>query len=216
MTDYLYCHHILTDYLYCHHTQNECHTCYGSTTSTYGHCSTKSAYDHWNYFYTASTTSIYDRKYYIDSPYDNSVYKPTDEELLRCQEEMTKAAKAAKKAKEYAEEAARNARLLLTDYLDNDNTKRLLNNESLVIPSRLFDDIKYHIPISNGRIKAWKEDKIITELCLSVKESRNLPLDDVILTKLLHIINDEENFLRTANHFNMQENLMSRMTQYRI
>lgn len=171
-------------------------------------------YDLNNFSTITGTTSTWTQQTYINVPYmvvRHSDYKPSELELLRQKDERIKAAEAAKKAKEDAEEAARNARLLLLEYLDNENMQRLLNKEPLEIPSRLFGDIKYHIPISNDRIKAWKENKVITELCLVVKESGQLPTDDIVLTKLLHILHDEENMLRTANHFNKQENLLARL-----
>jgi hypothetical protein len=87
----------------------------------------------------------------------------------------------------------------------------LLDKKPLEVSSRLFGDIKYHIPISNGRIKAWKENNVVTELCLSVRESGCLPTDDIVLTKLLHVLYDEENMLRTANHFDTKENLLARL-----
>jgi hypothetical protein len=138
-------------------------------------------------------------------------HKPTEQELSRQREEKIKAEETARKAKADAEEAARKARLLLIEHLDQENIKRLINKEPLEIPSRLFGDIKYHIPISNSRIKAQKDNKVVTELCLIVKESGQLPIDDIILTKLLHILHDEENVLRTANHFNTHENLLTRL-----
>lgn len=111
------------------------------------------------------------------------------------------------KAEADAKEKAKN---LLLEYLDDDNKQRFLANKPLEIVSNLFKNIKYHVPISKiGRIKAWKDNKIISELCILVKEGEPLPLEDVILTKLLYIINDEENVLRTANHSNVQENLLS-------
>lgn len=138
--------------------------------------------------------------------------KPTEQELARLKEERIKAAEEKKKAREEAEESARKARLLLTECLDQENMQRLLKKEPLELPSRLFEDIKYHIPISNhARIKALKENKVITELCLAVRDSGKLPTDDVVLTKFLHVLHDEENVLRTANHFNKQENLLARL-----
>ena len=78
------------------------------------------------------------------------------------------------------------------------------------IASKLFNDVKYHIPLSKlGRIKAWKENRVITEICLLVKEVEYLPTEDVILTKLLHVMNDEANMLKTANHSNVKENLLA-------
>lgn len=172
----------------------------------------------WIPYTQTSTTAPYTQTYtqilgsYIPIRYSREVdYKPSEQELSRHKEERIKAEEAAKKAREEAEEAERKARLLLTEYLDNENMKRLLNKEPLEVPSRLFGDIKYQIPISNGRIKAWKENNVVTELCLAVKESGCLPMDDIILTKLLHVLHDEENMLRTANHFNTKENLLARL-----
>lgn len=138
--------------------------------------------------------------------------RPSEQELLRRREERIKAEEIAKKAREESIEAERKARLLLLEYLDPENRQRLLEKKPLEIPSRLFEDIKYHIPISNGRIKAWKENKVVTELCLAVRESGCLPTDDIVLTKLLHVLHDEENMLRTANHFDKKENLLTRLS----
>jgi hypothetical protein len=137
--------------------------------------------------------------------------KPSEQELLIRREERAKAEEAAKKALEKSIEAEGKARLLLLEYLDNENRQRLLDRKPLEVPSILFGDIRYHIPISNGRIKAWKEDKVVTELCLAVRESGCLPTDDIVLTKLLHIVHDEENMLRTANHFDKKEDLLARL-----
>jgi hypothetical protein len=190
----------------------------------YRNSTTASSSDYRNldYFSQTSTTSptipIPYGQTYVGTGYNirclerqEVAYKPSEQELLRQREEKIKAEEAAKKEKVEAEEAARKARLLLTEYLDHENMKRLLNKEPLEVPSRLFGDIKYQIPISNDRIKARKENKVITELCLAVKGSGQLPMDDVILTKLLHILHDEENMLKTANHFNTKENLLARL-----
>lgn len=189
------------------------YTNYYNNFAYYNSTSTASE-NNWNFPQTTSTTIPYGHKYftYYSPPVHKIVYKqPSEEELLKIREAEIKAAEEAKKARVEAEEAARKARLLLTEYLDNENRIRMLNKEPLEVPSRLFEDIKYHIPISNGRIKALKENKVITELCLTVKDSRNLPTDDIVLTKFLHVLHDEENMLRTANHFNKEENLLSRL-----
>lgn len=107
-------------------------------------------------------------------------------------------------------EAKEKARILLLEYLDDENKRRISDNKPLEIASKLFNDIKYHIPISHDRIEAWKDNKVIEELCLSVKAC-DLPLDDIILTKLLHVIHDEENVLRTAQHWQVKENLLARL-----
>jgi hypothetical protein len=186
---------------------------------------TSTGYNNWSCFPTqtgttpSSSSSTLYNSLYTDAPYNIPCYqsrevpdKPSEQELLRRRDERVKAEEIAKKAREDALEAEEKARLLLLEYLDNENKQRLLDKKPLEIPSRLFGDIKYHIPISNGRIKAWKENKVVTELCLAVRESGYLPTDDIILTKLLHVLHDEENMLRTANHFDIKENLLTRLT----
>jgi hypothetical protein len=203
---------------YGQYTNNYSNNYSNSTTSPSG-----TGYNNWDYFSTGTTSSSWTSKLYgstyINTGYDTGYVarqkvapKLSEEELTRLREEREKVVEAAKKAREAAEEAARKARLLLTEYLDNENMQRLLKKEPLEVPSRLFGDIKYHIPISNhARIKALKENKVVTELCLAVKDSGRLPTDDVVLTKFLHVLHDEENVLRTANHFNKQENLLARL-----
>ena len=177
-------------------------------------------YNNWNYLSETSTTSasIPYEKMYIGTGYNIQYIrnreienKPSEQELLRRREERERADEIARKAREETVEAERKARLLLLEYLDNENIQRLLDKKPLEVPSRLFGDIKYSIPISNGRIKAWKENKVVTELCLAVRESGYLPTDDIVLTKLLHVLHDEENMLRTANHFDIKENLLTRL-----
>lgn len=107
-------------------------------------------------------------------------------------------------------EAAERAKNLLLEYLDEDNKQKFLDKKHLEIASKLFKNVRYNIPLSKlGRIKAWKDDNVITELCLVVKEVEQLPTEDVVLTKLLHVMNDEANMLRTANHSNVKENLLT-------
>lgn len=109
-------------------------------------------------------------------------------------------------------EAQDKARKLLLEYLDHDNKQKYLEKKSIEIDSKLFNDIRYQIPISKfDKICVLKEGKIVSRLCLVVKEPEQIPLEDVILTKLLHILHDEEYVLRTANHFNVQENLLARL-----
>lgn len=183
---------------------------------------TSTGYNNWNYFTastgTTSSSTLYNSSH-TGTPY-NVPYsqvrevpeKLSEQELSRRREERTKAEEIAKKAREDALEAEGKARLLLLECLDNENKQRLLDKKPLEIPSRIFSDIRYSIPISNDRIKAWKENKVVTELCLAVRESGCLPTDDIVLTKLLHVLHDEENMLRIANHFDIKENLLLRLT----
>jgi hypothetical protein len=161
------------------------------------------------YSYIEGYTGTADNFPYIQR--ENIQNKPSEQDLLRQREERVKAEEAAKRELEETAKAEEKARFLLLEYLDNENIQRFLDKKPLEVPSRLFGDIKYHIPMSNGRIKAWKESKVVTELCLSVKDSGYLPTSDIVLTKLLHILHDEENVLRTANHFDKKENLLARL-----
>ena len=117
--------------------------------------------------------------------------------------------KSPEQIKEEAESIER-AKNLLLEYLDADNKQKFLDKKHLEIASKLFKDVRYHIPLSKlGRIKAWKDNRVITELCLLVNEVEELPTEDVVLTKLLHVMNDEANVLKTANHSNVKENLLA-------
>jgi hypothetical protein len=107
-------------------------------------------------------------------------------------------------------EATERAKTLLLEYLDEENKQKFYDKKHLEISSKLFNHVKYHIPLSKlGRIKAWKENTVITELCLHVKEVEKLPTEDVVLTKLLHVLHDERDMLNIANHFNVKENLLT-------
>jgi hypothetical protein len=201
-------------------TANSGFTGTGNYYNYYDRYGSTGAYSSGDYFDYSSTTTSTQTPYTqtcADIPYiaiqcpKEVEHKPSEQELLRQREERVKAEEAAKNAKAEVAEAEGKARLLLLEYLDNENKQRLLDRKPLEVPSRLFGDIKYHIPISNGRIKAWKENKVITELCLAVRESGCLPTDDIVLTKLLHVLHDEENMLRTANHFDIKENLLTRL-----
>lgn len=117
--------------------------------------------------------------------------------------------KSAEQIKEETE-ATERAKTLLLEYLDEDNKQKFYDKKHLEIPSKLFNDVKYHIPLSKlGRIKAWKENKVISELCLLIKDTEQLPAEDVVLTKLLYVLHDERNMLKIANHFNVKENLLA-------
>lgn len=168
---------------------------------------------------TGTTYSPYAQTYIV--PYDTlytgrqETYYPIVQEPYQPQEhrppepQQQLPQKSQKQIKEEVE-ATERAKTLLLEYLDEDNRQKFLDKKHLEIASKLFNNVKYHIPLSKmGRIKAWKEDKVITELCLLVKETEQLPEEDVVLTKLLHVMNDERNMLKTANHFNVKENLLT-------
>lgn len=226
MRHVIWCNNMTQHYTTSYHTASYDTGTYSDYYSNYSQQNSTTATtadnNNWNYFsmYTGTTPSSTTcngthtgTAYSV--PYMRSEkvpYKPSEQELLRLRDERAKAEEAAKKAREEFAEAEGKARLLLLEYLDNENRQRLLDKKPLEVPSRLFEDIKYHIPISNGKIKAWKENKVVTELCLAVRKSGCLPTDDIVLTKLLHVINDEENMLRTANHFGVKENLLTRLS----
>lgn len=193
--------------------------------STYTN-STTTANDYfsdWNRSFTTTCTGTtyvpYGRTYTV--PYDNiftgiqGTCYPIVQEPYRYQEHRSPEPqqqipqKSPEQIKEETK-ATERAKTLLLEYLDDDNKQKFLDKKHLEISSKLFGGVKYHIPLSKiGRIKAWKEDKVITELCLLVKEVEQLPTEDVVLTKLLYIMNDETNMLKTANHSNIKENLLA-------
>ncbi len=107
---------------------------------------------------------------------------------------------------------------LLLEYLDPDNKLRYIEDRPIEINSKLFGDIKYQIPVSSkyDKISAIKDEKIVSKLCLIVKEFDKIPLEDVILTKFLYVMHDEENVLKTANHTSIIENLLNRAEQLKL
>lgn len=105
-------------------------------------------------------------------------------------------------------EASECAMRLLFEYLDEKNRKNLTEEKPLEVESGIHRGLKYQIPYYDGRIKACKGDNIVSELCLQVRAPEWLPREDKLLTKLLYLQNDEALALRTANHFEMKENLM--------
>lgn len=174
---------------------------------------------------TFTTYNPYTQAYTI--PYDytgrEGIHFQRGQEQHRCQEEHQRQEEhhsiprqhlQQKSPEQIKEEknAIERAKTLLLENLDEDNRKKFLDKKNLEISSKLFDEIKYQVPLSKfGRIKAWKENRIITELCLVVEESEQLPTEDVILAKLLHILHDEKNMLETANHSNVKEDLLAKI-----
>jgi len=105
-------------------------------------------------------------------------------------------------------EASHFARRLLLEYLDEKNRKNFTDEKPLEVESGIHSGVKYHIPHYDGRIKAWKGDKVVSELCLQVRAPEWIPHEDKLLAKLLYLRSDEATALRTANHFNIKENLL--------
>lgn len=160
---------------------------------------------------TLSSLSTYSQTdVFIIYPISRMAYQRSREEEDRIREQEDRAREQELIRYKEREEAKEKAKVLLLECLDNENKQRYLDEKPLEVASKLFSDIRYHIPISYSRIKALKEDDIISELCLDVKDS-GLPLEDVLLTKLLYALYDEENMIRTANHSNIKENLLARL-----
>lgn len=105
-------------------------------------------------------------------------------------------------------EASQLAKRLLLEYLDEKNRKNFEAEKPLEVESGIHAGIKYQIPHHDGRIKAWKGDKVVSELCLQVRAPEWIPHEDKLLAKLLYLRCDEAAALRTANHFNQKENLL--------
>jgi hypothetical protein len=103
-------------------------------------------------------------------------------------------------------EASECARRLLMEYLDEKNRKNFIEQKPLEVESEIHHGLKYHIPY-DGRIKARRGDKVVSELCLQVRAPEWMPHEDKLLAKFLYLQSDEALALRTANHFEIKENL---------
>jgi hypothetical protein len=105
-------------------------------------------------------------------------------------------------------EASECARRLLMEYLDEKNRKNLAEKKPIDVESGIHQGLKYQIPHYDGRITAWRNNKVVSELCLQVRAPEWIPREDRILAKLLYLQSDEALALRTANHSNIKENLL--------
>lgn len=192
---------------------------YYITDSTYTNSTTANDYfSDWSSSTTAGTGVTYIPYVQYTVPYyslyigrQESYYSRVQEQYHPQENRPQKPVQHQKSPEQIKEEAqaTERAKILLLEYLDEDNKQKFYDKKHLEVPSKLFDGVKYHIPLSKlGRIKACKENKVITELCLLVKEAEQLPIEDVVLAKLLHVSHDEKNMLRTANHSNVHENLL--------
>jgi hypothetical protein len=188
-----------------------------TTDSTYSN-STTTANDYFRDWTNSSATTCTGTTYIpyqqtCTVPYDNlftgrqgQYYQILQEYHPEPQQQIPK--KSPEQIKEEIE-ATERAKTLLLEYLDEENKQKFLDKKHLEISSKLFNGVKYHIPLSKlGRIKVRKESNVITELCLLVKETEQLPAEDVVLTKLLYVLYDERGMLKMANHFNVKENLL--------
>lgn len=121
------------------------------------------------------------------------------------------------KEKQERQLASERAKSLLLEFLDEENKQRLFGKQNLEILSALFPDITYIIPTTekNEMVKAinkQKGDVEIDRLCLTVSEIDEdnqdnwLPIEDVILSKVLYLLNAEEDFLRIARHHSRSDN----------
>jgi hypothetical protein len=113
-----------------------------------------------------------------------------------------------RRQKQEEAEASECARRLLLEYLDEKNRKNLAEEKPIEVESGIHHGLKYQIPHYEGRIKAWRNDKVVSELCLQVRAPEWIPREDKILAKLLYLRSDEAQALRTANHSNIKENLL--------
>lgn len=201
------------DYLY--NSLRNCPSTAFSTISPWQtYTQTYAFFSYLDYFENSGTysQSQYPRRLEIvnDQRNDQDRNQINQQQNQKSPEQLRQEADAKERAKREEAEITERAKNLLLQHLDNENKQRYIEKKPLEIVSKLFENIKYHVPISKlGRIKAWKESKVITELCLLVREGEHLPVEDVILTKLLYILHDERNMLKTANHSNVEENLLA-------
>lgn len=194
----------------------------GSYPSYYNSAATTTG-DYTNWLGTGTTSIVsnqfsYAQKYWyqtytVPMPQpDPEVIRRHEEKLRRRQpldrwfEQNEKRISERKKIEEA--EASQLARRLLFEYLDEKNRNNFADEKPLEIESGIHQGVRYQIPHHDGRIKAWRGDKVVSELCLIVKAPEWIPHEDKLLTKLLYLRNDEALALRTANHFNQNENLL--------
>ena len=85
-------------------------------------------------------------------------------------------------------EASQLAKRLLLEYLDEKNRKNFADEKPLEVESGIHQGVKYHIPHHDGRIKALKGDKVISELCLQVKAPEWIPREDISILKALSFL----------------------------
>lgn len=133
---------------------------------------TSNYFSDWTRYSTSTAASLIPQTYDIfpfSSYYEIGTHSEREYDYIRSQSIDLRSLEKQRKAEEEEERNAKEkARILLLEHLDEENKLRFLDNKPLEIPSKLFKDITYQIPISYGRIKALKDKKIITELCVSV------------------------------------------------
>ncbi len=153
---------------------------------------------------------------------------PPDPETIRCHELQERRReplerwregaliKLRERQKQEDAEASECARRLLMEYLDENNRKNFSEQKPLEVESGIYHGLKYRIPHYDGRIKACKGDNVVSELCLQVRAPEWLPREDKLLAKLLYMQNDEAQALRTANHFEIKENLLEGLNHVNV
>jgi hypothetical protein len=98
--------------------------------------------------------------------------------------------------REEGEEAAQKAlRALLT----GEEYHQLRTQSYVEVQSRSRAGRMYRIPGTGGRVSVLEGGKEVLRLCL--RPRKMLPRGDVVLTHKLLLEADEEQYLRTANHF---------------
>lgn len=149
---------------------------------------------------------------------------PPDKETVRCHEEMRRRMepleqwrkamrnRVNERQKKEEAEASELAKRLLFEYLDENNRNNFTEKKPLEVESGIHPGVKYQIPYYDGRIKAQRGDKVVSELCLQVKAPEWIPREDTLLAKLLYLRSDEATALRTANHFYIKENLLGELS----
>lgn len=134
------------------------------------------------------------------------------EESERARQEIIDKQARREKEKQLASERARS---LLLEFLDEENKQKLLTKQNLEILSGIFPDITYFISTTkkDELIKAINNERgEVDRLCLVVSEIDEdnqdnwLPVEDIILSKVLYLLNAEEDFLRIARHHGNSDN----------
>lgn len=98
--------------------------------------------------------------------------------------------------------ANRKAEELLVACLSPENGARFKNDLDIVIPSTIFPDVNYHIKSRRfAKINVVQGDRLIDSMCITPDaESKSLPNNDIILSKVLHLQFNEAESIRVANY----------------
>ncbi|HEV2457453.1 MAG TPA: hypothetical protein VGS80_03745, partial [Ktedonobacterales bacterium] len=108
-------------------------------------------------------------------------------------------------------QAEAHAREVLSALLTEVEYQQLSAQGYIEVQSRSRAERTYRIPASGGQVLMLESGKEVLRLCL--QPTTMLPRGDVVLTHKLLLEADEEQYLRTANHFTPAGARVARQTR---